>query len=766
MKLSKLSTSVIIGTTRILFAIAIASGYAADLSDVDWESMGVDLAGPNGPVTAIVKDPNGNTYIGGLFTKIGSFAVTNVAKWDGSKWSALAAGVDGAVARLAFCDNELYVAGVFTHAGAISTPYLARWDGSAWSSLGTGVNSNVYALAVSSGVVYVGGRFTSAGGVPTPGHLAKWDGSQWSDFSPGMSGLGFQSIQALAVSGDKVHVGGTTTSQQSAVAQWDGNSWITYPAAGLPTKVYTLGVVGGEVYAGGNGLAKWDGVQWGNVGGFELSSGTIYTLIVTNTSVLVGGSFTRIRIDRVATDAKNFAVYSGHGWSTLLGFDKDVYSLAVFGTNIAAVGAFSQALVSGQPWNQVNSVAITDGGKWAPLGSYNLGLAGGGVWSLTSVGSTVYAGGLFTSAGGDLKARNVAKWDGQKWSAMGLSGTRYGVEPVTALAIHGDQVFAGGHITAWESVLFAQGLVQWDGNEWGWMDATNVNALAIYENNLVVGTANGIGRWDGASWSSLGSGIDGYFDRGSANALVVSGTNLYVGGKFSYAGGTNAANIAKWDGSQWSALGSGVDGVVRAVAVVGTNLYVAGDFKNAGGVSASQIAKWDGNRWSALKPQITGTVNALASFGKDLYVGGLFLSGSKILYTLKWDGIRWSTLGSDVDGMVRALTVADGYLIAGGDFSHAGGKTAISIARYRIAEPIRVVYGPVIQDGGFVVRFVGVPGTSFTVESTDDLARPFWVKRTNLILPESGPLGPGVIEFQDSHTSAPSRFFRVITPAY
>ena len=42
------------------------------------------------------------------------------------------------------------------------------------------------------------------------------------------------------------------------------------------------------------------------------------------------------------------------------------------------------------------------------------------------------------------------------------------------------------------------------------------------------------------------------------NALAVSGTNLYAGGDFTTAGGVTANNIAKWDGSAWSALGSGM----------------------------------------------------------------------------------------------------------------------------------------------------------------------------------------------------------------
>src|ERR1039458_1494505 len=128
-----------------------------------------------------------------------------------------------------------------------------------------------------------------------------------------------------------------------------------------------------------------------------------------------------------------------------------------------------------------------------------------------------------------------------------------------------------------------------------------------------------------ADWVSLGSGMGGNGSSTSVGALAVSGTNLYVGGFFDTAGGGMAYNIAKWDGSAWSALGWGMinsGSAVSALAVSGTDLYAGGGFARAGGVTANGIAKWDGSTWSALGSGMNGPVSALAVGGTDLYAGG------------------------------------------------------------------------------------------------------------------------------------------------
>ena len=96
--------------------------------------------------------------------------------------------------------------------------------------------------------------------------------------------------------------------------------------------------------------------------------------------------------------------------------------------------------------------------------------------------------------------------------------------------------------------------------------------------------------------------------RDRVDALAVSGTNLYAGGAFTTAGGVPANNIAKWNGSTWSALGSGMDGTVVCGAGGERDQSLRrGIFTTAGGVPANNIAKWDGSAWSALGSGMSGS---------------------------------------------------------------------------------------------------------------------------------------------------------------
>jgi hypothetical protein len=607
----------------------------AQWNGTNWSAMGLGLNGQSGAsdggVFALAV--SGSTlYVGGDFTTAGGISANCVAQWNGTNWSALGLGLNNGVSALAVSGGTLYAGGDFTMAGTNTVNYIAQWNGSSWSALGSGLGSPyVYALAASGNTLYAGGEFTTAGGIAA-NNIAQWNGSSWSALGSGLGGTTYPYVNALAVSGSTVYAGGyfMTAGGISAtnVAQWNGNSWSAV-GSGMNEMVRALAVSGGTLYVGGNGgsIAKWNGSSWSALGSMNDS---VYALAVSGTTVYAGGWFYSNPSN--GNNPNEIAQWNGSGWTAVgQGLDYTVSALAVSGGTIYFGGYFNTAGT-----NIANGIAKWNGSSWSALGS---GFSGGngyfGPWPCVSAlavsGSILYAGGNFTKAGG-VSANYIAQWNGSSWSAIGsgLNGS------VDALAVSGGKLYAGGLFTTAGGVS-AKGIAQWNGSSWAAMGSgmnyVEVYALAVSGNTLYAGgnfttaggiPANSIAQWNGSSWSAVGSGMNSDVD-----ALAVSGGTLYAGGRFTTAGGVSANYIAQWNGSSWSALGSGLGdptvagSLVSALAVSGSTLYAGGVFSPAGN-PVTYIAQWDGSSWTAMGSGMNSGVDALAVSGSTLYVGGSF----------------------------------------------------------------------------------------------------------------------------------------------
>ncbi len=339
--------------------------------------------------------------------------------------------------------------------------------------------------------------------------------------------------------------------------------------------------------------------------------------------------------------------------------------------------------------------------QWANLGNDVDSSLNSWVTALAVSGTDLYVGGWFTDAGGIATADYIAKWNGTNWSALGSNGAGNGSlnSYVDDLAISGTDLYVGGSFT----------------------DVNN--------NGTVLTEADYLTKWNGTSWSAISSNGAG---DGSLNytvsVLVVSGADLYVGGFFSDVNNNGmvlpaADYVAKWNGTNWSALGSSgtgggsLDNYVYALAIIGTDLYVGGEFTNVNNngtvlYEADSLAKWNtvtGN-WSALGSNGAGDgslnnyVYALAVSGTDLYVGGSFTNVNNIGTVLteadkiaKWNTLteKWSALGSNGNGdgslnenewAISTLAISGTDLYVGGDFTNVNNNGTILPAADYVAK--------------------------------------------------------------------------------
>ena len=172
--------------------------------------------------------------------------------------------------------------------------------------------------------------------------------------------------------------------------------------------------------------------------------------------------------------------------------------------------------------------------------------------------------------------------------------------------------------------------------------------------------AVGIAKWDGTTWSALGTGVGAF---GEVKAIAVSGSDVYIGGAFFFAASNgNAKNVAKWNGSSWSALGAGLGGgthLVEAVAVLGSDVYFGGNFNVADGSGAEGIVRWNGTAYSPVGGGIFGQVSSIVASGGLLYVGGnITPTATNSAGLLKWDGTTWSTMGLSLNSIVETFAIS------------------------------------------------------------------------------------------------------------
>ena len=300
------------------------------------------------------------------------------------------------------------------------------------------VNSTVNALAFDGSDLYAGGVFTTAG-ESSVNYVAKWDGSNWSGLGGGLSG-GYSwdmSVNALVYDGTHscLYVGGKFPNAGEIavnnIAKWNGTSWEAL-SDGVNDVVYSLATDGTNLYAGvaGSPVLKWDGTTWEALGGSHVPVGVRALYYDSTDNLLYAAGFVGA--------TSGVSQWNGSTWSTVTTFDGAVFALAYDGTNLFAGGNFTTA-----GGNSANRVAKQNGATWEALGT---GLTG--TYTVNSLATD--GNNLFVGYGGS----QFCKWNGATWEAFDMDG-------VYSLVFNGADLYVGGYFISAPGAPDAVHIAKW-----------------------------------------------------------------------------------------------------------------------------------------------------------------------------------------------------------------------------------------------------------------------------------------------------------------
>ncbi len=577
---------------------------------------------------AVIAVTTTSVYVGGNFSDVGGDAshssFTELDKVNGAPtgWDP---GPGGAIYDVEIDeDGTLFIVGAFATMGSDTRNYIAALDPVTGSSTSwnPGANQAVNEIILDGNTVYVGGNMTEVGG-QTRYYLATIDkttGTVNSNFDFALS----SGVDGLALSGSNLFIGGeftladgVTRNNIAAINPSNGEATTWNPNAN--DDVYGLLISGENIYVGGK-FSTIGGATRSKLAAIDLTSG-----LATTWDPNVTGGFSR-GVDDMVLDGNT--LYIGGDFTTI-GSDSRTY---------------------------LGAVSITTGSST----SWNPSLSGGfnGVYALAQTASSVFAGGDFTSVGGDSRSfiAEMSKTTGSStaWNASASAAFSGSVGVIT---INGSTVYVGGRFSS--------------------IGGESRDNLAAVDLDTALAT----------TWAPTGT-YAGFGMGPLVSTIKVANGFAYVGGNFTALGGQTRTGIAAVDtstglASVWNpGLVASFSNPVNAVALDGSQVYLGGGFTAVGTNLNSNFAQF-----GPVDIQFTSSTWAqsetVTSITATIQISTSNTSSEDITFTIGTPG-GTATYGTD-------YTMATGtYTIAAGQTSTSTAITVINEADFEGDETIIV----------------------------------------------------------------------------
>lgn len=519
-------------------------------------------------VAAVAHHPSGTVFIGGNFTL--NSGAAHIAAYSNGALSALSNnGLNGAVTSLVVDGDTLYVGGSFTDTTTGSTQGklrgVAMYDvqSKQWSAMQAGVNGAVASLAYSDGQVQLAGNFTeilsssgSSSGTSAAG-IAVWDVSRSSWINSG----GF-------LVGSMTFIGnGTAPSKgqnQSQIMAGNVAASLKYGAPG-----FVMLQTGGS-----DGVPEVEPLSLPL--GSDVPSGSAAATTSrrrSHISAVTAGWISNVRFPKLFSrqssgastlpappSASAPAVLTGAFWKNA----SSGHELVIIGGNFSSTSGSSEA----------RGVAIYD-----PTSSTLTALQGpqvnGTVRALYVQDNSLYVGGQFILSGQSVSGFAVYDLEQQQWKSsqppsLQLSSGTPVVRSISASTSSSSLIIVAGSFSTAGS-LTCHGICSWDTSTNAWAGLGNgitgeVASVAYAGNNqetLVAGgvitlsdnTAANVAQYtfSNTSWAAVGNGED---IPGPVTAVEVNDGNsssIFAAGRSSDG---SSSFLSFWNGAKWSNVGS------------------------------------------------------------------------------------------------------------------------------------------------------------------------------------------------------------------
>lgn len=559
-------------------------------------------------------------------------------------------------------------------------------------------------MAEFEGELYAGGRFGTVGS-QTARRIVRFDtvSQEWVAVGEGVNSEDApdQVIWDLvAYEGDLYAVGQFDQSWNTSlsnVARLDTSNDSWHRVSGSPTTghVYTATVWNGLMLMGGQhfnqqldykNMAAYDGE---NV--FSLATDSeglgindrINALTTYQGRIFVGGTFNRVG----EQETSGFAIWNPETdeWTTI---NRNFHDFLDFTTTDS--GELYAALIGDDTFTGNQVRAWDDENQdWGPSNGF-----GGTVYSLSSLGDDVIAGGSFTTLI-NISANNIARLrTGENWSAMGEGFNNL----VFATAIHNDEIYAGGRFTQ-SGTTELNYVARWNESNQVWEavgPGFSDEVHALHSHDGVLYAAGRFSQSDGATvqrvarfnettqlWEQVGSGLNTPSFTEVPRTLASFNGDLYVGGSINGSGSTPLSGLARYDtdSDNWVDVNGGTDAEVTSFTVLGDQLYIGGAFKTAGSVAAARFTALEGSTVS-----IVPETEMPAKIGLSQNYPNPFNPTTLIEYELAGAG----NIRLEVFNMVgqRVALLYDGSQIAGRhtiSFNAAGLASGVYVYRLQAA---------------------------------------------------------------------------------